>query len=76
VYEACGRFGLSCWPSQANFVLVRVGSRCGEVVEKLAGRGILIRDRSGEPGCAGCVRITAGVVDHTRRCLAALEEVL
>ena len=76
VYEACDRRGLAYWRSEANFVLVRVGVRCRDVVDALAGRGILVRDRSGEPGCAGCLRITAGVVDHTRRCLAALEEVL
>jgi histidinol-phosphate aminotransferase len=76
VYAACDRLGLSCWRSEANFVLVRVGSRCQEVVEALARRDILVRDRSGEPGCDGCLRITAGVVEHTRRCLAALEEVL
>jgi histidinol-phosphate aminotransferase len=76
VYAACRRLGLGCWRSEANFVLVRVGGRCREIVEALARRGVLVRDRSGEPGCAGCVRITAGVVDHTRRCLAALEEVL
>ena len=39
-------------------------------------RGIFVRNRSGEPGCEGCVRITAGVVEHTERCLAALEEIL
>jgi len=76
VYEACGRLGLQFWPSDANFVLVRMGERAGEVVDALARRGVFVRDRSGEPGCGGCVRITAGVVQHTRRCLEALEEVL
>jgi histidinol-phosphate aminotransferase len=76
VYEACERLGLPYWRSEANFVLLRVGGRCGEIVDALARRGILVRDRSSEPGCDGCIRITAGVVDHTRECLAALEEVL
>jgi histidinol-phosphate aminotransferase len=76
IYDACRRLGLSYWPSEANFVLVRVGERACWLVEQLARRGIFIRDRSGEPGCAGCVRITAGVVAHTRACVAAIEEVL
>jgi histidinol-phosphate aminotransferase len=76
IYAACRRVGLSWWPSEANFVLVRVGERAGMLVGALAARGIFIRDRSGEPGCEGCVRITAGVVEHTRACLRAMEEVL
>jgi histidinol-phosphate aminotransferase len=76
VYALCDRLGLTYWESGANFVLVRVGGRAAEVVAKLAARGIYVRDRSGEPGCEGCVRITAGVVDHTQQCLGALEEIL
>ena len=70
------RLGLPYWESGANFVLVRIGDRAAEVVSKLAARGIYVRDRSSEPGCEGCVRITAGVVDHTQQCLKALEEIL
>jgi histidinol-phosphate aminotransferase len=76
VYEACRRLGFRYWPSEANFVLVRVGDRCGDIVAAMAARGVLVRDRSGEPGCGGCLRITTGVVEHTARCLAVLEEVL
>jgi histidinol-phosphate aminotransferase len=76
VYDACARLGLPCWPSEANFVLVKVGDRAAEVVEALRARRIFVRDRSSQPGCAGCIRITAGVVSHTEACLAALEEVL
>ena len=34
-----------------------------------------VRDRGNDPGCEGCIRITAGIVEHTRRRLAVLEEV-
>ncbi len=74
--DSCTRLGLRFWPSEANFVLVRFGDRCQDVVAGLASRGIYIRDRSREPGCEGCARITTGVVEHTRACIAALEEVL
>jgi len=37
---------------------------------------VYIRDRSTEPGCAGCIRIGSGVVEHTRRCIAVMEEIL
>ncbi len=39
-------------------------------------RGILVRDRSKDWGCDGCVRITAGWQAHTDRLLAALHETL
>ena len=76
IYEFCRGRGLEYWESGANFVLLRIGSRAGDVVRALAGRGIFVRERSRDAGCDGCVRITAGVVEHTRRCLTALEEVL
>lgn len=74
--DACARLGLETWPSAANFLLIRVGERAGEIVAALAARGVLVRDRSRERGCEQCIRITAGVVDDTRRAVGALEEVL
>jgi histidinol-phosphate aminotransferase len=76
VYEASDRLGLQYWRSEANFVLVRVGDRVGDLVTSSAARGVYIRDRSGEPGCAGCVRVATGVTEHTKRFLAVMEEVL
>jgi histidinol-phosphate aminotransferase len=76
LYAACDRLGLSYWPSAANFVLVRTGGHTQALVEGAARRGIYLRDRSSEPGCAGCTRITTGMVEHTRRCIAVIEEVL
>jgi len=76
VYAACDRLGLAYWPSEANFVLIRVGDRATAIVEALRARRIYVRDRSTEPGCAGCIRITAGVLAHTELALAALEDIL
>ena len=76
LYAACDRLGLTYWKSGANFVLVRAGDRTADLVAGVRARGIYLRDRSTEPGCEGCIRITAGVVAHTRRCIAAMEEVL
>jgi histidinol-phosphate aminotransferase len=76
VYEHCDRLGLKYWKSQGNFVLIRVGPKAPAVVSALATQGILIKDRSREHGCEGCVRMTAGVVEHTTRALAAMEEFL
>jgi histidinol-phosphate aminotransferase len=76
LYAACDRLGLKYWPSSANFVLVSAGGRVDEIVKGTLERGVYIRNRTTEPGCAGCVRIATGVVAHTRRCIVALEEVL
>jgi histidinol-phosphate aminotransferase len=73
---ACARLGLQTWPSDANFVLVRVGPEASAVVAALAARGIRVRDRSHEAGCEGCIRITAGVVEETARLIPALEEAI
>jgi histidinol-phosphate aminotransferase len=75
LYAACRRLGLEFWESAANFVLVRVGDRVASVVAALGERGVHVRDRSGDPSTAGCVRITAGVVAHTDAAVAALEAV-
>jgi histidinol-phosphate aminotransferase len=75
LYAACGRLGLQYWRSAGNFVLInvsRVGDP-GEIVEAMATRGILVRDRSKDPGCGGCIRITAGLVRHTEIVIEALE---
>jgi histidinol-phosphate aminotransferase len=74
--QACTRLGLRTWPSEANFVLVHVGPTAPAVVASLAARGIRVRDRSREPGCEGCIRITAGLVDDTRQLIPSLEEAL
>ena len=76
VYAVCDRLGLAYWRSEANFVLIRVGDRATAIVEALRQRRIFVRDRSTEPGCAGCIRITAGVLAHTEQALAALEDIL
>ncbi len=63
------------WPSEANFVLARVGAATS-FVECMRRHGILVRDRSGDHGCEGCVRITLGPRAHADRLLAALQATL
>ena len=68
--------GIQYWPSEANFVLMRVGSTesAATFVEQMRQRGILVRDRSADHGCEGCVRITLGPREHADRLLIALQE--
>ena len=76
LYAACDRLGLPYWKSSANFVLVRAGDRLEAVLQAAAARKIYLRDRSTEPGCEGCLRVGAGVVEHTQRFITVLEEVV
>jgi histidinol-phosphate aminotransferase len=64
------------WPSQANFVLARFGLLSAAFIKSMRERGILVRDRSRDHGCEGCVRITLGTNEHTGRLLRALREAL
>ena len=76
LYSALDKAGVRYWPSDANFVLAAFGDRAGAIVQGLAARGIHVRDKSRDPACPGCIRITTGVVEHTQACIRALEEVL
>jgi histidinol-phosphate aminotransferase len=73
IYDWCRSAGFRCWPSEGNFVLIEIGHHASALCTWLAGRGIFIRDKSRQPGCAGCVRITAGIIEDTRVCIDALE---
>ncbi len=64
------------WPSHANFVLSKIGPRHAEFTASMHSRGILVRDRNSDHGCAGCVRITAGTRDQMTVALAAMRSVL
>jgi histidinol-phosphate aminotransferase len=64
------------WPSEANFVLVEIGPKHRALVAAMKHRGVLVRDRSGDPGCAGCVRITVGTRQQMVDGIKALTEAL
>ncbi|MGA2539041.1 MAG: histidinol-phosphate transaminase [Terracidiphilus sp.] len=63
---------LRYWPSRANFILVDVGSQHAEFVHLMRAAGVLVRDRSSDPGCDGRVRITIGTREQMQHAAAAL----
>ena len=65
--------GLVTGRSAANFVLVDGGQDARRLVDGMIARGVLVRDRTSDPFCPNCFRITAGVVEHTEKAVAALE---
>jgi histidinol-phosphate aminotransferase len=68
--------GVRRWPSQANFVLVDIGSQHAEFVRRMSAEGVLVRDRSNDPGCDGRVRITIGTREQMRHAVLSLNETL
>ena len=73
LYAACQRLGLGYWPSAANFVMIRAGDAAPVFVATLAAHGVHVRDKSRDPVTPGCIRVTAGVPEHTDAAIAALE---
>ena len=72
--HAFTRLGLAFVPSQANFVLVRVGDGAG-VYERLLRQGVIVRPMGGY-GFSQHVRVTVGTGEENARFVAALERAL
>jgi histidinol-phosphate aminotransferase len=68
--------GVRRWSSRANFVLVEIGARHAEFARLMRAAGVLVRDRSSDPGCDGRVRITVGTREQMRQAAVALNETL
>ncbi|MGO9340462.1 MAG: pyridoxal phosphate-dependent aminotransferase [Terracidiphilus sp.] len=62
------------WPSSANFILADIGPQHAEFVRLMRAFGVLVRDRSNDPGCDGRVRITIGTREQMRQAIVALNE--
>ncbi len=65
--------GITAFPSQANFFLIRVADADG-AFEGLKRQGVLVRNL--HPGLSGCLRVTVGTPDENRILLTALREAL
>lgn len=62
------------FPSSANFLLVKF-SNVSLVFEQLKARKIIVRDRSREKYCNGCLRITIGTENQNQALMNALKEI-
>jgi histidinol-phosphate aminotransferase len=63
------------FPSDANFILFR--SRWSKYIfTRLAEKGIIIRDRSTQPGLSGCLRVSVGLPEENDKFMNILKEAL
>jgi histidinol-phosphate aminotransferase len=75
LYREFERLGLFYIKSHTNFVLVRIGPRAGQVVQRLLEQGIIVRP-CGAYDLPECVRITVGDQVQNARLIKGLEQAL
>jgi len=68
--------GLNVVPSQANFLLVKVGDKAKELYEKLKDNNILVRDRSNKPYLEGCLRVTVRNREQNNQLIKSLRNII
>ncbi len=73
--EALKSFGFFVYPSEANFLLVKIGNKVTDIYQKLKEKGIFIRDRSDKKNLEGCVRITIRSPKENTMLIYAIEEI-
>src|SRR3984957_4243208 len=73
VMDGLRELGVPFFPSHANFVLMKIEPKHKELVAAMRAHGVLLRDRSTDPGCDGFVRITIGLEGHVTQGLDSLK---
>ena len=77
VYDALKKVrAIETYPSVTNFILFRMKEQTPAAVHaRFLEKGVLIRDISMWPGCAGCLRVSIGTPEENGRFIAALDHV-
>lgn len=69
-----GMAGVQAYPSQANFILLRV-PQAAQVFERLKQRRVLVKNLHGShPALADCLRVTVGTPQENQLFLTALQQ--
>lgn len=72
VTEGLGGLGVRVFPSETNFLLFEPGFPPAAVWERLAGRGVLVRDVSAAPQLSNCLRVSISTAEDNDRFLTAM----
>ncbi|MFV9484501.1 histidinol-phosphate transaminase [Christiangramia sp. ASW11-125] len=67
------KYVFKIYPSDANFLLIKVDDADQKYME-LIGKGIVVRNRSKQPLCENCLRITVGTALENQNLLKAFKE--
>ncbi len=77
VSAALSELPIDVVPSSANFILFRPTTMGGRALwQQLLDRGVLVRDCSGWPRLADCLRVTVGTPTENDAFLTATREIL
>ena len=74
-YTAFDRLGVTCWPSEGNFVLFRTPVPADELTARMADRGVLVGSGS-RFGLTHCIRVSVGLPEANEAFISALEGIL
>jgi histidinol-phosphate aminotransferase len=66
------KFVKKIFPSDANFILVKVDD-ADKLYHYLLLQRIIVRNRTKEPLCENCIRITVGIPEENKKLIKALE---
>jgi histidinol-phosphate aminotransferase len=77
LYNAFSKLsGVTAYPSETNFIMIRTTADASAIHEKLKQRGILIKNLSKPGPLKNCLRVTIGTPEENREFLKALNAIL
>jgi histidinol-phosphate aminotransferase len=68
------KFVSKIYPTEANFVLIKVDD-ANRRYDELIAKGIVIRNRTTQPLCENCLRLTVGTAEENKKLMNALKEI-
>ena len=72
--ECCVSFIETVYESDGNFLLIKVDDATKRY-QQLIKYGVVIRNRTTQPLCENCLRISVGVCEENQRLIAALKAI-
>lgn len=72
-YDVLKAMALEYIPSEANFVLIRIGDKAEEITHKLFEKKVLVRFM-GSYGFPDCIRVSFGTPAENKRCIEELKK--
>jgi histidinol-phosphate aminotransferase len=68
------KFVSKIYPTEANFILIKVDD-ANKRYQELINKGIVIRNRTTQPLCDNCLRLTIGTAEENKKLMEALKSI-